>query len=94
MHFAIECTDKPGSLDLRVATRPAHIEYLDSQVAHIACAGPILDAEGKNPVGSLLVVEFPDLAAAQAFADADPYAEAGLFANVTIRPFRLVYPKA
>ncbi|TWB16986.1 hypothetical protein FBZ89_112144 [Nitrospirillum amazonense] len=93
MHFAITCTDKPGNLDLRLATRPKHLEYLDTQVAHIVVAGPLLDAEGK-PVGSLLVVDFPDEAAAQAFAAADPYAEVGLFASVTIQPFRVVYPKA
>ncbi|MDZ5646453.1 YciI family protein [Nitrospirillum sp. BR 11828] len=93
MHFAITCTDKPGHLDLRLATRPRHLEYLDGQVDHIVVAGPLLDAEGK-PTGSLLVVDFPDEAAAQAFAAADPYAEAGLFASVTIQPFRVVYPKA
>ncbi|MEC4594981.1 MULTISPECIES: YciI family protein [Nitrospirillum] len=94
MHFAITCTDKPGNLDLRLATRPKHLEYLDSQVAHIVVAGPLLDTEGKNPVGSLLVVDFPDEAAAQAFAAADPYAQAGVFESVTIQPFRVVYPKA
>ncbi|ASG19751.1 YciI family protein [Nitrospirillum viridazoti] len=94
MHFAITCTDKPGNLDLRLATRPKHLEYLDTQVAHIVVAGPLLDAEGKSPVGSLLVVDFPDEAAAQAFAAADPYAQAGLFESVTIQPFRVVYPKA
>ncbi|MBB6254033.1 YciI family protein [Nitrospirillum iridis] len=93
MHFAITCADKPGHLDLRLATRPRHLEYLDSQVDHIVVAGPLLDAEGK-PTGSLLVVEFPDEAATQAFADADPYAQAGLFESVTIKPFRVVYPKA
>jgi uncharacterized protein YciI len=94
MHYAITCTDKPGNLDLRLATRPRHLEYLDTQVAHIVVAGPLLDAEGKNPVGSLLVVEFPDEAAVQAFVDADPYTQAGVFASVTIQPFRVVYPKA
>ncbi|WP_044558524.1 YciI family protein [Azospirillum sp. B4] len=93
MHFAITCTDKPGHLDLRLATRPRHLEYLDTQVDHIVVAGPLLDVEGK-PTGSLLVVEFPDETAAQAFADADPYTQAGLFESVTIKPFRVVYPKA
>ncbi|MFC3124999.1 YciI family protein [Pseudoroseomonas globiformis] len=90
MLFAIQCEDKPDSLDLRMATRPTHLEYLDSQVAAILQGGPVLDAEGK-PCGSLLLVDVADQAAAEAFAAGDPYAKAGLFAKVSIRPFRQVF---
>lgn len=90
MLFAIVCEDKPAALALRLATRPPHLEYLDSQVEALVQAGPLLDGEGK-PCGSLLIVEAADQAAAEAFAAADPYAKAGLFAKVTIRPFRQVY---
>jgi uncharacterized protein YciI len=90
MLFAIVCQDKPASLDLRLATRPTHIEYLDSQVAAIVQGGPVLDAEGK-PCGSVLLIEAADQAAAEAFAAADPYAKAGLFGSVSVRPFRSVY---
>ncbi|EHL95496.1 hypothetical protein HMPREF9946_05183 [Acetobacteraceae bacterium AT-5844] len=90
MIFSVVSLDKPNALELRLATRPSHLEYLDSQVESIVMGGPVLDAEGK-PCGSLLLVEAPDEAAAAAFAAADPYAKAGLFASVTIRPFRAVY---
>ena len=85
MLFAIICTDKPGSLDLRLATRPAHLAYLETVT--VKGAGPFLDAAG-NPNGSLVIIEANDLAAAQAIAADDPYAKAGLFASVDIRPWK------
>ena len=90
MLFVIVAEDKPASLELRLATRPTHLEYLDGQMEALVQAGPVLDAEGR-PCGSVLLVDLPDQAAAEAFAAADPYARAGLFAKVTIRPFRQVY---
>ncbi len=83
--FALICTDNPDSLELRVQTRPAHLEYLGATDA-VRLGGPTLDAAGK-PSGSILVIEAEDLAAAQVFANGDPYALAGLFAKVEIRPF-------
>lgn len=90
MLFVIIAEDKPGSLDLRLATRPTHLEYLDSQVEALVQAGPMLDAEGK-PCGSVLLVNVADQVAAETLAANDPYAKAGLFAKTTIRPFRQVY---
>ncbi|MBE9603903.1 YciI family protein [Acetobacteraceae bacterium H6797] len=90
MLFAIACTDKPASLELRMATRPPHLEYLESLMKQLVLVGPTLDAEGK-PNGSLLVVEAADQAAAEAIAAGDPYAKAGLFASVTVKPFRAVF---
>lgn len=90
MLFAIICTDKPASLDLRMATRPAHLEYLKGFEKSTVLVGPLLDPEGK-PAGSLLVVEAADRAAAEAFAAGDPYAKAGLFESVVVRPFRTVF---
>jgi uncharacterized protein YciI len=90
MLFTIACTDKPASLELRLATRPAHIEHLKAQAGRIVLGGPVLDPAG-NPCGSLLVVEAADRAEAEAFAAADPYAKAGLFESVAIRPFRTVF---
>ena len=90
MLFAITCTDKPDSLELRMATRPAHLDYLNSKVRNLILVGPLLDGEGK-PRGSLLVVEAADRAEAEALAAGDPYAEAGLFESVVIRPFRAVF---
>jgi uncharacterized protein YciI len=90
MLFAITNIDKADSAALRAATRETHLGYLDSIVAQLILAGPLLNAENQ-PIGSLLVVEAESAAAAAAFADADPYARAGLFESVTIRPYRLVY---
>jgi uncharacterized protein YciI len=90
MLFAITNIDKPGSTALRAATRETHLGYLDSIVSQLLLAGPLLNGENQ-PIGSLLVVEAENHAAAAAFAEADPYARAGLFESVTIRPYRLVY---
>ena len=90
MLFAITCIDKPGALETRMATRPTHLAYLESKQPQLILVGPMLDAEGK-PCGSLLVVEAPDQAAAEALAAGDPYAAAGVFAEVSVRPFRAVF---
>lgn len=90
MLFAVICTDKPESLDLRMATRPTHLEYLASQAGLIMHGGPTLDAEGR-PRGSLLLIDVKDHAAAEAFAAADPYALAGLFQDSEIHPYRAVF---
>ncbi|WP_284946221.1 YciI family protein [Acidisoma cladoniae] len=90
MNFTITNMDKPDSFALRAATREMHLGYLDSIVGVIVAGGAFLNAEGK-PIGSLLIVEAPDQEAAQALAAEDPYARAGLFATMTVSPYRLVY---
>jgi uncharacterized protein len=87
MLFAVICSDRPAALDLRMATRPQHLAYLESWTAKLVHAGALLDAEAK-PCGSLLVVDVADRAEAEGFAAADPYAKAGLFESTVIRPFR------
>ena len=66
--FAITCFDKPDSLDLRMATRPTHLVYLEGQLKDgvVLMAGPLLD-ENDKPNGSLLLVETADRAGAEAF---------------------------
>ncbi|WP_029012052.1 YciI family protein [Niveispirillum irakense] len=91
MHFILECHDKAGALDLRMATRPPHLEYLTGLGDKITIAGPILGEDGK-PVGSLLILDVADLAEAESIAANDPYAKAGLFQTVTLRPYRKVLP--
>jgi uncharacterized protein YciI len=90
MHFTIQCVDKPDSLELRLATRPRHLEYLSDRKDALLLVGPVLDSEG-NPRGSLYVVDMPDRATVEAFAKADPYAQAGLFESMVIRPMRVVF---
>ena len=90
-HFAIHCIDKPDSRELRAATRPVHLEHLHALGDAILAAGPLLDGEG-NPIGSLLIIDFPDRKAAIQFAADDPYALAGLFASVAVTAWRKVLP--
>ena len=87
--FTVSCRDRPDSFDLRAATRDRHLAYLAGHGAAVRLGGPWLDAQGRS-VGSLLIVEAEDVAAVQALADGDPYARAGLFASVTVEPWRLV----
>jgi uncharacterized protein YciI len=90
MLFALINTDRPGSLDLRMATRPTHLAFLEAEAGKIVSGGALLDPSGQ-PAGSLLVIEVADRAAADAFAAADPYARAGLFESSVVRPFRQVF---
>jgi uncharacterized protein len=94
MLFAIISEDVADSLPLRMGARPAHIERLQllQQQGRLTLAGPhpLVDEEGFS--GSLVVAEFDDLASAQAWADDDPYITAGVYANVTVKPFKQVLP--
>jgi uncharacterized protein YciI len=85
--FVITGFDRPGALELRSQVRPAHLDYVNSEAARIKVAGPLLD-ENDQPIGSLLIVEADDRAAAEAFAAGDPYRREGVFERVEIRPWR------
>ena len=86
--FVLTCLDKPGNLELRMKTRPAHLDFIAANRAMVRLAGPFLDAEG-GMAGSMLIVETESLAQAQAFADGDPYKTAGVFESSVVRPFKL-----
>jgi uncharacterized protein YciI len=92
MYFAVVAVDRPGTRQLRLDTRPAHREYLHGQHAGIKVrlAGPMLAPDGETMVGTLLVLEATDLATAEAFVANDPYRQAGLFADVAVRPWNWV----
>lgn len=94
MLYMFHCTDKPGSAEVRTGNRPTHLAYLESLGDRLVAAGPLLTEDGQGMVGSLLIVECPDGATAQEIAANDPYAKAGLFEKVEIRPWRRVFPKA
>ena len=85
--FVLTCIDKPNSLDLRMATREAHLAYVRENLAQVKLAGPMLD-EADGMAGSLFVLDVADRAAVKAFNAADPYQTAGLFERVEIRGFR------
>ena len=86
--FVLTCLDKPDALDLRMATREAHLAFIAANRDAIRTAGPFLNDAGQM-CGSMLVIEAADQDAAAAWAAADPYAGAGLFESVTLRPWRM-----
>ena len=92
MHFVIYCLDKADHAHVRGENRPAHVEFLKSHADKIVAAGPLLSDDGESMVGSTLIMEFGDRAEAESWAAADPYAKAGLFQSVNIRPWKKVFP--
>lgn len=91
MHFIIHCTDKPGAAQVRADNRPAHVDFLKKHRDNIVTAGPTLTDDGEGMNGSLLIVDFPDRTATETFAAKDPYARAGLFESVIIKPWKMVF---
>ena len=87
MLFALICTDKPAALHLRMDNRPQHLAFLEALGSALKAAGPFTDEEGK-PTGSLVIIEAENKAAVEKIAAQDPYAKAGLFASVEIRPWK------
>ena len=99
MWYAIYAIDNENSLEKRLGARPAHLARLNAlrDEGRLLLAGPFpaIDAQDPGPAGfsgSLIVAEFADLAAAQAWADADPYRTSGVYREVSVRPFRKVLP--
>lgn len=99
MLYAIIAEDRPGTLEQRLAVRPAHVERLQALQAdgRLILAGPCpaIDSPDPGPAGfsgSLIVAEFASLADARAWADVDPYVQASVYERVTIKPFKKVLP--
>lgn len=99
MLYAIMGIDRPGSLADRLAARPAHLDRLQAlqTEGRLILAGPhpALDCEDPGEAGfsgSLVVAEFASLEDAQAWAEADPYMAAGVYQDVTVKPFKKVLP--
>jgi len=99
MLYAIIAEDVPGSLDKRLAARPAHVERLKALMSEgrlvIAGPHPLIDAEDPGPAGfsgSLIVAEFASRELAIAWASADPYVAAGVYGKVTVKPFKKALP--
>jgi hypothetical protein len=99
MLYLILGEDVPNSLEKRLATRPAHLERLHALQAEgrLILAGPCpaIDSIDPGPAGfsgSLIVAEFPSLPDARAWADADPYVAAGVYASVLVKPYKKVLP--
>jgi len=99
MLYAIIGEDRAGTLDQRMAARPAHVERLQAlqAEARLILAGPCpaIDSPDPSPAGfsgSIIIAEFASLDAAKTWADADPYVAAGVYETVTVKPFKKVLP--
>ena len=99
MYYAIISEDVENSLPRRQTARPAHIERLQALKAEgrLLVAGPHPALDTPEPgdagfTGSLVIAEFDSLEAAQAWADSDPYIEAGVYEKVIVKPFKAVLP--
>ncbi len=99
MWYAIISEDVEDSQALRSTTRPAHVARLEELVSQgrLLIAGPHPAVDSNDPgragfTGSLVVAEFASLDEARTWADADPYFDAGVYARVTVKPFKLVLP--
>ncbi|WP_210397599.1 YciI family protein [Motiliproteus sediminis] len=99
MYYAIISEDIENSLEQRLAARPDHLARLNTlkDEGRLLVAGPhpAIDSEDPGPAGftgSLVIAEFDSLEAAQAWADADPYIAAGVYAKVVVKPYKKVLP--
>ncbi|MDP2832997.1 MAG: YciI family protein [Pseudomonadota bacterium] len=99
MFYAIVAEDVPGSLDKRLAARPDHLARLNQlkDAGHLLLAGPFPAIDSPDPgpagfTGSLIVAAFASLEEALAWAAADPYVAAGVYAQVSVKPFKKVLP--
>lgn len=100
MFYAIISEDVADSLEKRLAARPAHVQRLQAlqNEGRLLLAGPHPALDTENPgaagfSGSLIVAEFSSLDEAKAWAAADPYIDAGVYAHVTVKPFKKVFPQ-
>lgn len=99
LFYAILAEDGPDSLEKRLAARPDHLARLNQlkDAGRLLLAGPFpaIDSPDPGPAGfsgSLIVAAFDSLEAAQAWADADPYVAAGVYAQISVKPFKKVLP--
>ncbi|OEF10467.1 YciI family protein [Vibrio genomosp. F10] len=98
MWYVIFSTDIEHSLEKRLSVRPQHLARLESlkEEGRLLTAGPMPAIDSDNPAeagftGSTVIAEFNSLQDAQQWADADPYIEAGVYANVIVKPFKKVF---
>ncbi len=99
MLYAIIAQDVESSLQARLKARPDHLARLQKlqDEGRLVLAGPHPAIDSNDPgeagfSGSLVVAEFDSLQTAQSWADADPYIQAGVYQQVTVKPFKQVFP--
>lgn len=90
--YVVHCQDKPGAQQVRLDNRAAHLDFLKANLDRIVMAGPVQTEDRTGMVGSVLVLDFATRTELDAFLAQDPYAKAGLFASVTVLPYKKVLP--
>jgi uncharacterized protein YciI len=93
MLYAFHLLDRAGAAALRAQIRPEHKAYLAEVADRIAFAGPLVDDDGETMAGSLLVIDFADRAAAEAWLRDEPFTRAGVYASSSVRAFRNLWPQ-
>jgi uncharacterized protein YciI len=91
MPYAIQTVDKPGTAELRLSTRPAHLEYLTARKDKILAGGALLSDDGNTAQGGIILLDTEDRQEAERFAKEDPFTKAGLFEKVTITRWRKAF---
>lgn len=92
MHFALQCILADHVDEKRLALRSVHLQYMNANKDRIFCGGPTVDQAGK-PEMMLIILNAPDLSVAEAFIQAEPYNQSGVFRQVIIREWRQVLPE-
>jgi uncharacterized protein len=99
VYYVLICYDRSDSLATRLAHRPAHLARLQelNTQGRLLLAGPMPAVDSDDPgaagfSGSVIVAQFENLAAAQAWANDDPFVHAGVYEKVDVRPFRKTLP--
>ncbi len=100
MLYVINGEDSPNSLEKRMVSRPAHLKRIEvlQNEGRLILAGPYPAIDSSDPgpagfTGSLIVAEFMSLEVARTWAEADPYVISGVYAKVTVRPFKKILPE-
>lgn len=98
MLYVIYAEDTTDSLEKRNSVRPAHVARLQllQDEARLILAGPMPAVDSNDPgvagfTGSVIIAEFPSLESARAWAEADPYVAAGVYQQVTVKPFKRTF---
>lgn len=92
MYFVIRYVDKPDHADVRAANRQAHLDYIGTMTDQVLAAGPTTDDDGSQMTGSIIIMDFADRTAAEAFTANDPYVTAGLFETIEVKAWKKVIP--
>lgn len=93
MIFAFHLIDRPNAGELRLRVRPEHKAYLAAVAGRIAFAGPLTEDDGQTMIGSLLVIDFDNRAAAEQWAAEEPFTKAGVYQTMSILPFTNLWPQ-